>query len=466
VPSLTEPSDPPLRQTSAGLRGDRPRRVTPADHPIRVLLGAFGDPGHAFPMIALGRALAARGHEVTLQTWARWQPHVEAEGLTFAPAPEYQVFPNGPEPLDFYEAVVQATADTLPLVRELRPEVVVADILTLAPALAAELEGAPWATLIPHVYPHGEPDFPIYSLGARLPRTAVGRALWRHAQGLPRRGLRLGRAELNGVRSRLGLAPLDHLHGGISRKLALVGTFPQLEYPRAWPSHVHVVGPLMWEPPPRDVELPTASADRAPGSARRAPGRRDNGREAPLVLIAPSTAQDAEHRLLRAALKGLAGAPVRVLATWNGRLPQRPLPVPANARVVDWVVYSRAMPSSDVVVCHAGHGTLARALASGCAVVAAPAVGDMNENAARLDWAGAGVRVPGRFTSPRPLRLAVERALEDRSIRARAGELASWAAAHDPPDTAAALVERMASTAPTGAAGTAVQRTSAAQGVR
>ena len=35
----------------------------------------------------------------------------------------------------------------------------------------------------------------------------------------------------------------------------------------------------------------------------------------------------------------------------------------------------------------------------------------MNENAARLDWAGAGVRVPRRFVTPRVLRLAVERAL-------------------------------------------------------
>jgi UDP:flavonoid glycosyltransferase YjiC (YdhE family) len=34
--------------------------------PLRLLLGAFGDPGHAFPAIALGRALAARGHEVVL----------------------------------------------------------------------------------------------------------------------------------------------------------------------------------------------------------------------------------------------------------------------------------------------------------------------------------------------------------------------------------------------------------------
>src|SRR5271167_4973004 len=138
---------------------------------MRALLGAFGDPGHAFPMIALGRALRARGHRVTLQTWSRWREHVEAEGIDFAPAPEYQVFPSGRQPLDFYEAVVQATRDTLPLVRELTPDVVVADILTLAPALAAELHDCPRATLIPHVYPHGAPGFPIYSLGARLPRT-------------------------------------------------------------------------------------------------------------------------------------------------------------------------------------------------------------------------------------------------------------------------------------------------------
>jgi UDP:flavonoid glycosyltransferase YjiC (YdhE family) len=32
-------------------------------------------------MIALGRALAARGHEVVLQTWSRWSEHVEAAGI-------------------------------------------------------------------------------------------------------------------------------------------------------------------------------------------------------------------------------------------------------------------------------------------------------------------------------------------------------------------------------------------------
>ena len=394
----------------------------------RVLLGAFGDPGHAFPMIALGRALVARGHEVTLQTWTRWREHVEAEGIAFAPAPEYRVFPSGPEPLDFYEAVVHATRDTVPLVRELRPEVVVADILTLAPALAAEIEGVRRATLIPHVYPDGEAGFPIYSLGARMPRTAAGRAWWRFAQRPVEKGLERGRAELNVTRARLGLPPLGYVHNGISRELALVGSFPQLEYPRTWPAHVHVVGPLMWEPPSEDVELP--------------PG------EDPLVLVAPSTAQDAEHRMLAAALRGLADAPVRVLATWNRRLPVRPLPVPANARLVDWVSYSRTMPRCDIVVCHAGHGTLARALSCGCAVVACPAVGDMNENAARVDWAGAGVRLPRRFLTPRTLRLAVERVLEEPSIGARAREIAAWSATHDPGERAAEQIEELAAREP------------------
>jgi UDP:flavonoid glycosyltransferase YjiC (YdhE family) len=74
----------------------------------------------------------------------------------------------------------------------------------------------------------------------------------------------------------------------------------------------------------------------------------------------------------------------------------------------------------------------------------------MNENAARLSWAGAGVRVPQRFISPRPVRLAVERALEEPSIRGRARELAAWAGSHDAGAAAATLVEELAMRGPIG----------------
>jgi UDP:flavonoid glycosyltransferase YjiC (YdhE family) len=390
---------------------------------LKVLLGAFGDPGHAFPMLALGEALVARGHDVTLETWRRWEPDAVAAGMAFAAAPEYQVFPTREQPLKPYAAAVRAAEVTREVVRDFAPDIAVSDILTPAPALAAELEGVPVATLVPHLYPDLAPGFPPYAIGARLPRTAVGRLGWRLTDPLIARGLEQGRREHNECRARLGLPPLPWRHTGISRSLALVATLPQLEYPRAWPPWVRIAGPLMWEPPGERVSAPAGSG--------------------PVVLVAPSTAQDPSHRLLRAALAGLAGEDVRVIATYNGREPSPPVPVPGNAVLVPWLSYSRTMPSCDLVVAHGGHGTLMRALSCGCPVVLSPAGGDMGENAARVDWAGLGVRLPRRFCTPRGVRLAVRRAL-GADLRPRVQRVADWIAAHDARSRAVDEIERWA----------------------
>jgi MGT family glycosyltransferase len=396
--------------------------VSVSSAPLRVFLGAFGQPGHAFPMLALGAELAARGHEVTYETWSRWRQPAEAHGMRFIAAPEYPVFPTREQPLGPYEAVVRATADTRPAVAAAAPDVVVHDILTLAPALAGELESIPVATLIPHVYPVGQPGFPPYALGARMPRTSLGHTLWRAFDRPVHAGLKRGRSELNDTRRQLGLPPVQRLHGGLSQGLTMVGTLPALEYPRRWPAHVHVVGPLMWEPPFAQVDPP--------------PG------DDPLVLVAPSTAQDPSHRLLRAALAGLANEPVRVLATWN----RRPLPGPArvgpNTRLVEWLSYAQTIPECALVICHAGHGTLVRALSSSCPVLAVPHVGDMAENAARVSWAGAGVRLPWPLLTPETLRLATRRALARPDLSRRAAELGAGAARNSGPALAADLVEQ------------------------
>jgi len=101
------------------------------------------------------------------------------------------------------------------------------------------------------------------------------------------------------------------------------------------------------------------------------------------------------------------------------------------------------------VICHGGHGTVARALASGVPVLICPAAGDMAETAARVDWAGVGVRLAPRFGTPWGVRLAVRRALRSRELRERAEELASWARAHPGPAEAAAQLERWAATVAT-----------------
>jgi UDP:flavonoid glycosyltransferase YjiC (YdhE family) len=102
------------------------------------------------------------------------------------------------------------------------------------------------------------------------------------------------------------------------------------------------------------------------------------------------------------------------------------------------------MPGCAAVVCHAGHGTVARALASGTPILGCPAAGDMAENGARLQWSGAGMSLPNRLLSARTLRWTVQTVLERESFARRAGELGAWAAANDGVLRAAKLVERLA----------------------
>lgn len=392
---------------------------------MRFLVGAFGDAGHAFPAIALGRALAGRGHEVTIETWEERRAAVEGAGLGFAAAEEYRMFPP-PDP-DSAEGAhaAEAARALLPLLEEMRPDVVVSDILTLAPTLAAEVAGVPRATLIPHIYPVVEPGLPFFAIGLRPPRTALGRGVWRAGQRALNVGLAHGRRDLNRQRERLGLPPLERFHGGISTDLAMVATFPQLEYPRRWPAGVEVTGPMTFELPHPEIELP--------------PG------EDPLVLVAPSTAHDSGNHLVRTALRALAGEPVRVVATTNRVVPQSPIEVPGNARLVDWLSYSQLMPAAALVVSHGGHGTVARALGAGTPLLISPFIGDMSETAMRVAWAGAGLSLPWRLCRRAPLRWAARRILDDPSFTRRAEQIAAWGHQHDGAKRGAELVEELAS---------------------
>jgi UDP:flavonoid glycosyltransferase YjiC (YdhE family) len=385
------------------------------------MVAAFGDPGHVFPAISLARSLAARGHEVKVETWPQWQEAVESCGLGFESADAYQVFPP---PRSGRTGGGEAALALMPLLEDFEPHVVVNDILTIAPALAAEKYGCRRATLVPHVYPVQESGMPFFAVGALPPRTTAGKLLWKQTDRLLERGLVTGRDDLNAQREIVGLPPTGRFHGGISPDLAMVATFPHLEYPRRWPSGVHVSGPMPFELPYPDIELP--------------PG------EDPLVLVAPSTSQDPKNRLVRASLKALAGEPLRVVASTNRVEPDHPIEVPPNAVLVDWVSYSQVIPQAALVICHGGHGTVARALSEGVPVLTSPAAGDMNETAARITWAGVGLSVRWSLAGPRSIRWAAGELLGNPSYRRRATDVARWARENDGAAAGAALVEALA----------------------
>ena len=279
-----------------------------------------------------------------------------------------------------------------------------ADILTVAAALAAELEDRPWATLVPHVLPMGEPGFPVYAVGAVYPRTAVGRApLAAAPRPLLMRGEEQGRARAQrGARAR---------RAGAARARARRHLAPARAGGDLPPARV---------PAPRRRALAARDRAAALGAAVRR-GRAAAGRRAARAGRAEHLAGPRAPPPARGARGARRRARARARHAPTGAPPSAPLDVPANARLVDWVSYARTMPRCAAVVCHAGHGTVVRALASGVPVVACPHAGDMAENAARLRWAGLGVSLPRRFHTPRGVRLAVRRLLADPGYAERRG---------------------------------------------
>jgi len=111
--------------------------------------------------------------------------------------------------------------------------------------------------------------------------------------------------------------------------------------------------------------------------------------------------------------------------------------------VVDWLSYSQVMPRASLVVCHGGHGTVARALAAGVPVLCCPHVGDMAENSARVAWAGVGLMLPWRLLGVGPLLVATARLLGAQSLARRADEFSVWAQSHDGAEHSARLVEQL-----------------------
>ena len=325
--------------------------------------------------------------------------------MRFSPAPEYPVFPTpGPAPEAVRGRRPCRWRRPVPCSRSCDPTSIVADILTLAPALAGELRGIPVATLIPHVHPAGPPGFPLYSIGARLPRTAVGRILWRGA----------GRGRSSAASS--SDAPSSTRPAGASTC-------------RRWPTTTAVSAAASawwrrsrrWSTRARGRRTSTSSG-RCCGSRRRRPSSSPPG-AAPLVVVAPSTSQDPDHRLLRAALDGLADLPVRVLATLEPAAAEAAAAGAGQRRARRLVLLRpgdaarrrRGLPRRPRDAgAGAGKRGRGRVLSGG---------GDMNENAARAAWAGVGVRVPRRLVSPLTVRLAVNRALGEPSIRVAAGAL-------------------------------------------
>lgn len=411
--------------------------------------------GHVHPNIAVARALKARGHDVAFYCGARMQSLIEGEGFEFFPFQsvdethvvetveaigKYSIRKSGPFRLrdlwrEWLLGTVEAQLQDLEdITQSWNPDALICDPAMWGPILILhEQRRLPVAILsyaASCILPG--PDGPI--LGVSVPRTrsVVGRLRRRVLRNLVRILTSGGPREANEIRRRHGLVPLR------MNVTAYTGTLPMYLMPSTWefdgcrtdlPPSVQYVGPCQWDKAASST-IPAWLADLSS--------------EYPAVYVTEGTLHVQEPIILRAALRGLADAPVQMIVTTGRNRDPRQLgldPIPSNARVEQFIPQSGLLPRVRAVVTNGGSGTVMAALSLGIPLVVVPTAWDQPENAWRIVEAGAGIRIAPAECTPERLRAAVLRVLSEPSFRQNAERLATVQARYEGAPRAASLLE-------------------------
>jgi UDP:flavonoid glycosyltransferase YjiC (YdhE family) len=362
---------------------------------VRVAVVAGPDPGHAFPAIALCLRFLAAGDTPTLLTGAEWMDTARAAGVD-------AVELDGLDPTaaddetdagaKIHQRAARMAVLNVPRLRDLAPDLVVSDVITVCGGLAAELMGLPWIELNPQ--PLYLPSKGLPPLGSGLAPGVGVRGRLRDAvmRALTARSFRAGLRQRSTARVEIGLPAADP--GPLRR---LIATLPGLEVPRPdWPREAVVVGPLHFEPTEAVLEIPAGSG--------------------PVVVGAPSTAATGACGLADVALDALRpGATLpdgaRVVVS---RLGGSGVIVPPWA-AVGLGRQDELLSHADLVICGGGHGMVSKALLAGVPLVVVPGGGDQWEIANRVVRQGSALLV--RPLTGESLAAAVTDVLSGRSYR-------------------------------------------------
>lgn len=406
------------------------------------------DAGHLYPLGNLGVELLRRGHRVTVIARSKAGSMVEQLNLPFygletdhIPWPSafvmwvaFSAFGAGWK-IGFRnsfawnaEVVLQLVP---PILKELAIDGVITDQVVAAGGTAAERAGLPFVTVCtapPWNEDVGQPppftswDYSESRL-ARL-RNWSGYAGWRWF-------IQPALDVINRYRKEWKLGRFVWMDDSYSPLAQISQLFPELDFPRpAMPAHFHYVGSL--------------AADR-PYTEEGFPWNRLDGR--PVIYASLGTIADPMNRpvypKIAAACAGLNAQLVLARGKWDGEDAGRENShdLPGDPLVVDFAPQLALLDRAAVLITHAGLNTTLEAISRGVPMVALPRSADQPGNAARIEYAGAGLRGSFHRGTPEQWRRLVERVLTEDRFRCRARELQQAMLAAGGVRRAAELVE-------------------------
>lgn len=368
-------------------------QATPAA--LRVLLPTLGSAGDVHPTIALGLALQARSHDVTILTNEYFGDQIRSAGLNFIPlgtiaeGEKVLADPRLWDSSKAFECISQLVM--LPNMRRLYRSieelagsrtVVAASGICLGARVAQEKLGVPLATV--HLQPSMLRSYHDGGLAGRIPMgpnvpRIVKRAFYWAADALLiDRQLAPG---LNAFRAELALPPVHHIFARYIHSPQLVlGMFPEWFAPIQpdWPQNLHLPGFVLYDASthfeiPADVEDSLAAGP-------------------PPVLFTPGSGAARLHEFFRESVQACRLAGVRAMLVTN--FPEQvPKDLPRDVRVFSYLPFSKILPRCSAMVYPGGIGTLAQTIQAGIPHLVVPHAHDQPDNAARVERLGLGKRI-------------------------------------------------------------------------
>jgi len=210
---------------------------------------------------------------------------------------------------------------------------------------------------------------------------------------------------INAVRTELNLPPLDQtsnlVHGA---DLRLIQTLERFDFPmEPRPENIRYTGPVLHDP-----DWTSTWSNPWPAEDPR-----------PLVVISLSSTFQNQYAVIQSAIDALRDQEIRGLVTLGPAVEKDRFVVPENVVVVDSAPHSRVFPLADLIITHAGHGTVMRALSQGLPMVCLPMGRDQNDNAIKVQHHECGLALSAK-AKPKKIRNAVHQILADNSFKGAA----------------------------------------------
>lgn len=397
----------------------------------RFLFAMWEGGGTVPPELGIARRLIARRHAVhvlgdpTIEAGAvrsgcgftawREAPHVRSLRPEDALVKDWEIT----NPLALFSAMRDAilcgptgifARETAAAIEAFAPDVVAADMVMIGAVVAAQGSGVPAALLIPNLYPFPSKGRPMIGSGFSPATNVIGRArdalMARVFTYLFDRGL----GPVNDARRSMRLPPVAHTFDqAMSADVMLLLTSEAFDYPGPpLPPQVRFVGAQLDDPTWAEAWTPPWP----PSDAR------------PLVLVAFSSTFQNQRAALERVMAALAALDVRGLLTTGPALDGLGAAAPANVAVVASAPHAQIIPAASLVISHCGHGTTLKALSHGVPLVCMPMGRDQVDNAARVVWHGAGLRIAPSAPVD-AIRRAVTTVLRDERYRRGAEALAA-----------------------------------------